>query len=151
MRPNFHDVGGLWDRNGSLRDIYVQNMETVHWERFERMIAECECRYTFDGVPLPFPGTRSVLANRDGSHLLSILLGGPVVNCHFFVAQQLELDVCPKEVAGPAEHDKVLAFVEKLAHTVGLPADITPENGEYKPFLTYSPETNSWFQHADRH
>lgn len=149
MRPNFHDVTGLWDRDGSLRDIYVQNTEAVHWDRFDRLLSQYECTYTFDGMPLPFPGSRSALANCEGSHLLSIPLDGPVINCHFFIVQQLELDISPKEVAGPLEHAWILAFVENLAEALELPADITPENGEENPFLTYSPVTKSWLTHED--
>jgi hypothetical protein len=149
MRPNLHDVAGLWARDGSLRDIYVQNTEEVHWDRFDRLLNHYERTYTFDGVPLPFPGSQSALANREGSHLLSILLGGPVINCHFFIAQQLEPDISPKEVAGPLDHQRVLAFVENLAEALELPADITPENCEQHPFLTYAPVTKSWLVHDD--
>lgn len=149
MRPNFHDVAGLWNRDGSLRDIYVQNTEAVHWDRFDRLLRKYECTYTFDGMPLPFPGSRSALANREGSHLLSIPLGGPVINCHFFIEQQLELDISPKEVAGPLDHERILVFVESLAEALELAADITPENWEENPFLTYSPATKSWRTHED--
>jgi hypothetical protein len=42
------------------------------------------------------------------------------------------------------EHDHVLSFVENLAEAPELPADITPENLEQNPFLTYVPEIKSW-------
>jgi hypothetical protein len=88
MKPNFHDIAGLWERDGSLRDIYVQDTETVHRYRFDRLLNQYECKYSFDGVALPFPGSRSVVGNRDGSHVLSILLDGPaVVCCHFFIPE----------------------------------------------------------------
>lgn len=144
MRPNLYDVAGLWERDGSLRDIYVQNTEDLHWDRFDRLLSQCDCTYTFDGVPQPFPGSKSVLANRGGGHLLSISLGGPVINCHFFIAEQLELDIDPKEVTGTLEHKRVLIFVENLAEALELPADITPENCEQNPFLTYVPGSKSW-------
>lgn len=148
MRPKFHDVTGLWKRDGSLRDIYVQNTEAVHWDRFDRLLSQYECSYAFDGVAVPFPGSHSVLGNREGSHMLSILLDGPVaICCHFFIAEQLELDISPREVTGPLEHSEVLSFVENLSEALDLPADITPENLEQKPFLTYVPEIKSWHIH----
>jgi hypothetical protein len=150
MRPNFHDLAGLWERDGSLRDIYVQDTEAVHWARFDRLLSQYECTYTFDGVALPFPGSHSVLANREGSHVLSIRLDSPVVICcHFFIPEQLELDISPSEVAGPSEHEQVLSFVENVADVLGLSADITPENGERTPFLTYMPQIKSWRIHDD--
>lgn len=71
-RPNFADAAGLWNRNGSLRDVYIQNTAPVHWERFDQLLSRYACTYTFDGLPLPFPGSSSALANREGSQLLSI-------------------------------------------------------------------------------
>lgn len=145
MRPNFHDIAELWERDGSLRDIYVQDTETVHWDRFDRLLKQYRCTYSFDGVALPFPGSRRVLANREGTHLLSILLDGPVaLYCHFFIPEQLELDISPREVTGPLQHEQVLSFVENLAEALELPADITPENCGQDPFLTYVPQTKSW-------
>lgn len=149
MKPCYLDSGGLWVRDGSLRDIHVHDTEDGHWDRFDQLVGRYDHAYTFDGIPLPFPGSRTVLQNRDGSHLLSILLGGPVVNCHYFVAWQLELDICPKEVNGPLEHEQVLSFIEKLAGALELPVAITPENWEDNPFLTYTPETGSWLVHKN--
>jgi hypothetical protein len=144
MRPKFHDVEELWERDGSLRDIFVQNMKQQHWDRFDLLLQQYQCTYRFDGVSLPFPGSRSVLANRDGSHVLSIALDGPVINCHFFYDQPLELDASPEEVTGPFEHDQVLAFVERLGNTLKLPVDLTPENCRHDPFLTYVPGARIW-------
>jgi hypothetical protein len=150
MRPNFYEVAGLWERDGSLRDIYVQDTEAVHWDRFDQLLSRYKCSYIFDGVAAPFPGSHSVLGNREGLHVLSILLDGPVeICCHFFIAQQLELDVSPKEITGPREHDEVLSFVENLAEALELSADISPENSEQMPFLTYVPQSRTWRIHDD--
>jgi hypothetical protein len=110
MRPKFDDIAGLWKLDGSLRDIYIQNTEALHWDRFDRLLSQYEYTYSLDGALLPFPGARNAMANREGSHLLSIALGGPVINCHFFTALQLELDISPNEVQGPLEHEQILVF-----------------------------------------
>ncbi|PIL43733.1 hypothetical protein CR105_17005 [Massilia eurypsychrophila] len=82
--------------------------------------------------------------------MLSILLNGPVeVCCHFFIAEQLELDISPKEITGAIEHDEVLSFVENLAEALELSADITPENSEHTPFLTYVPQSRTWRMHDE--
>ncbi|OCR23018.1 hypothetical protein AFK24_21615 [Pseudomonas syringae] len=150
MKPNFHEVAGLWERDGSLRDIYVQNTEAVHWDRFDQLLSRYKYSYTFDGVAAPFPGSHSVLGNREGSGVLSILLDGPVeICCHFFIAEQLELDISPKEITGPSEHERVLSFVENLAEALELSAHITPENSEQTPFVTYLPQSKTWRIHDD--
>lgn len=138
----------MFKYNFIMWDIYVQNTEAVPWDRFDRLLSQYECSYTCDGVAVPFPGSYSVLGNREGSHMLSILLDGPVaICCHFLIAEQLELDISPREVTGPLEHDEVLSFVENLSKALDRPADITPENLEHKPFLTYVLEINSWHIH----
>lgn len=148
MRPNFYDIAWVWERDGSLRDIYVQNIGSLHWNSFDRLLNQYKCTYSFDGVTQPFPGSLSVLANREGSHVLSILLDGSIVICcHFFIPEQLELDISPNDVTGPVQHEQVLIFVENLAEALDLPADITPENCEHKPFLTYQPQKKSWHKH----
>jgi hypothetical protein len=75
------------------------------------------------------------------------MLGQVSVNCHFFVDWQLELDISPRGIFGPIEHDAVFDFVEQLSVELELPADITPENSETTPFMTYSPATLSWALH----
>lgn len=106
MIPNFYKVVGLWERDGSLRDIYLQDTQAVHWECFDQLLSHYECSYAFDGVVAPFPGSHSILENREGSHLLSILLDGRIqICCHSFIAEQLELDISPKEITGPSEHE----------------------------------------------
>lgn len=75
------------------------------------------------------------------------MFGQVSVNCHFFVDWQLELDISPREILGPIEHDAFLDFVEQLSVELELPANITPENSETTPFMTYSPTTHSWTQH----
>lgn len=123
----------------------MQNTDAVHWDRFDLLLKQYECTYSVDGTALPFQGSRCVLENREGSHLLSILLDGPVVICcHFYIPGQLELDISPKEVTGILRHVQVLSFVENLAETLELPADISPENCEQNPMLTYAPQTKSW-------
>jgi len=150
MKPNFYEVVGLWERDGSLRDIYVQDTEAVHWDRFDQLLSRYKCSYIFDGVAAPFPGSHSALGNREGLHALSILLDGPVeICCHFFIVHQLELDISPKEITGPRAHDEVLSFVENLAEALELSADITPENAEQMPFLTYVPQSRTWRIHDD--
>lgn len=107
----------------------------MHWNRFDQLLSQYECSSTFDGVRDPFPGSHIALGDRKGSHLLSILCSGPVeICCHFFIAEQLELDISPKEVTSQLAHEEVLSFVENLADALEPCADIAPKNAEQMPF-----------------
>lgn len=147
MRPVFDASPYLWTYDGCLRDVYIQQMGPKQWERFDSLVRKYELAYSFDGSQAQFPGRQALFANREGSHLLSVMLGRVSVNCHFFVECQLELDISSREISGPTEHDAVLDFVEQLSVELELPADITPENSETTPFMTYSPITHSWTLH----
>jgi hypothetical protein len=147
MRPIFNASTDLWTDDGSLRDVYVHQIGAQHWERFDSLVRRYEFAYSFDGNQAPFPGSRAIFTNREGSHLLAVMLGQVSVNCHFFVDWQLELDISPREIAGSAEHDAVLEFVERLSIALELPVDVTPENSETTPLITYSPITHAWTLH----
>lgn len=147
MRPIFNTSIDLWTDDGSLRDVYIHQMGPQHWERFDSLVRRYELVYRFDGNQAPFPGIRAIFTNREGGHLLSVMLGQVSVNCHFFVDWQLEFDISPREIAGPAEHEAVLDFVEQLSIAIELPVDITSENSETAPFITYSPTTHVWTLH----
>lgn len=147
MRPKFDTINALWRIDGSLRDLYVQSMDLRHWRLFDTFVHQNKSVYSFDGNPAKFPGSEAVFANREGHHILSLMLGSLSINCHFFVPEQLELDISPREVLGTIEHDAVLKFVEQLSETLGLPVDVTPENSETAPFITYSPAVHGWQIH----
>ncbi|NRR34295.1 hypothetical protein HSX11_29415 [Oxalobacteraceae bacterium] len=148
MRPEFNTHSDLWADDGSLRDVYIQDMQLQNWDRFDSLLRHHELAYSFDGKPACFPGSRAIFSNREGGHLLSVMLGQVSVNCHFFVESQLELDISPREILGNAEHDAVLDFIEQLALGLELPADVTPENAEARPMLSYSPRVRCWTVHS---
>jgi len=149
MRPDFNAVCYLWNDDGSLRDIYVQRLRLEHWVCFDSLIDSCNAEYAVDGIVTPYPGSAAIFANRKSRHLLSVLVGKVSINCHFFVQSQLELDISPCQILGETEHDAVLDFVERLSLKLGCPVDITPENSEENPILTYSPTAKSWHVHLD--
>ena len=119
-------------------------MELRHWRLFDTFVHQNKSVYSFDGNPGIFLGSEAAFANRDGHHILSLILNSVSINCHFFVPEQLELDISPREILGPTEHDAVLDFIEQLSETLRLPVDVTPENSEAEPFMTYSPGAHAW-------
>jgi hypothetical protein len=86
----------------------------------------------------------SIFSNREGSHLLSVNVCGVKINCHFFVSEEIELDVDPREIKGKQEHEAILEFIASLSQAIGKPALLTPENGVDIPFLSFEPENHAW-------
>jgi hypothetical protein len=147
-RPAYDEVSGLWEIEGSLRDVYVLQTDLSDWKRFLVFSSRFSCTYTFDGAMSALPEVDSIFLNRDGSHLLRVNLGTATASCHFFVASEIELDLDPREIQSPKAHGEVLAFLEGLAGAVGKPVLLTPENGEHIPYLFFEPVAGKWHEHA---
>lgn len=107
-------------------------------------------RYTIDGVVASMASVADVLHDRDHSHLLAVWVGRAQINCHFFIEQEIELDLDPREIDHASEHDAVLQFVADVSRTMGKPASVTLENAPELPLLTYEPRNNAWCIHDKR-
>lgn len=129
----------LWHADGSLRDVYCSPCTSEHWEAFLRFADMYESVYSFEGEVGRIPSIDSIFTNREGSHLLALRVGSAQVNCHFFVPEELELDIDPKEVRDDAQHDRMMEFLFELATAIGLPVRLTPENRPDQPFFTVDP------------
>lgn len=148
QRPHITQVPGLWERDGSLRDVYFFGSDLESWSKFIDYASSYRFTYQADGKATEFPGVREVFRMRDTSHCLSIWIGDACANCHFFLADEIELDLDPREVLGPQEHDALLAFVEGAANAVGLNGTITPEGSEDSPILWFEINNQCWKTHG---
>lgn len=146
--PQIADVPYLWSRDGSLRDVYFVGTTLAHWKSFLTFIRHNTNKYSFDGEALVLPSVEEIFSNREGSHLLSVAVSGVAINCHFFVAEEIELDIDPREVHGRKGHEAVLEFVASLSREIEKPALITPENGVDIPFLSFEPKNHAWTIHG---
>src|ERR1051325_5423024 len=91
----------IWYADGSLRDLYIKKTTLADWRRLVEMAAQYQCEYLFDGKPCHLPDVARIFENRVGTHLLRIRLGSVTINSHFFVAEEIELDIDPRNVTGP--------------------------------------------------
>ncbi len=62
------------------------------------------------------------------------------INCHFFGDNEIEFDLDPREVTGPAQIDAVSGFMKLLAQTTGKMAILTYENAKEEIILSVTPE-----------
>jgi hypothetical protein len=124
-----------------LRDIYVQNVTVDHWEKFLDFVRSrgFGIRYSRDGETAQLPSSAAhILADKSCAHNLTIDLGGVGVCCHFFVADEIELDTDPREVTSPTAVNRVLDFMGRLGAGLARDVILTEEN---------SPE-NVWFRYS---
>lgn len=135
------DCQNAFCRDGSLRDIYVDSTTEQDWDAFLSFLREGEhpLSYSQDGEAAPVP-TRASEALRDTScaHLLSIAVSGVIVNCHFFTADEIELDVAPGDVATQEALDGLLGFMRGIGDHLRKDVTLTAENSPELVLLRYS-------------
>lgn len=133
------DCRHAFHRDGSLRDIYVQNLTIEHWEKFLDFVQSSGYGFTYslDGETAPLPSNAAeLLRDNCRPQFLAIDLGGVMVHAVAFVEYELELDIDPRQVTSPAAEDSVLDFMgrlgEALARDVILTEEASPEYVWYR-------------------
>ncbi|MBL0731206.1 hypothetical protein [Piscinibacter sp. HJYY11] len=143
-RPRINQPSDLRFVDGSLRDVYVFNTTIEDWETLIAFARAHKHEYTKDGVVAVLPNAKALLGDREHSHLLSVQAGNVSINCHFFILEEIELDIDPREIAGPEEHACVLRFIEQLAEATQKDVVITAENSPDAALLRYVHLRHVW-------
>jgi hypothetical protein len=86
--------------SGSLLDIYVFDVTKYEWQSVLNFLAaNYELHYTEDGVAEPLPPFTTIrLHQQKRATSLKIQLCGFTVNTHFFLDDQIEMDVRPEDI-----------------------------------------------------
>jgi len=150
-RPSAIEPPDLWERDGSFRDVYVFGTSEADWASLLRVARRHHATYRFEGAEAALPSPGAIFANREGGHLLQIELAGVQINCHFFVQDEIELDIDPRQVVDESRHEMVLMFLEELALEIQKPLVLTPENAPETPCLTFNPKAGAWTVHPLRY
>ena len=142
----YSDLSDEFEVDGSLRDIYVLNTSVSDWNRVLHLTPSLGgFAYFCDGEEAPLPtDARLVLGDVDHSHLLRFSLGGPTINTHFFVEDEIEFDVDPSGITSQPDLDLVLGFCASIGRGIGRDIRITPENASDVVYLYYSIEQETW-------
>jgi hypothetical protein len=130
-----------WD--GSLRDLYALSTSVNDWHDFLRFVKSARYPFSFhiDSAPAPLPEDAAA-ALAIGSHakaLLQIDLGGVMLNCHFFHAADIELDIDPREVVDDAKAEAELSFMTELGNASKKEVRLTPENSPESIIFRFDP------------
>ena len=56
------------------------------------------------------------------------MVGDAQVNCHFFVEDEIEFDLDPREVTGPNQVEAIVGFMTLLGDVTGKAVTLTMEN-----------------------
>jgi hypothetical protein len=143
--PDFDD--------GGLRDIYVFGTTPEDWETAYRfLIARYPHLFRLDGVEVVAPPhVHPILgAAHDAAVLLALHVDGLHVNCHFFTADEIELDLDPREVVDDRSFQAVTLLLSGLGRLLDKRAVLTYENSEDAVILEYAPGADAVRHHRPR-
>ncbi|SPF80926.1 hypothetical protein [Pseudoprimorskyibacter insulae] len=126
---HWDDVSELFAADGSLRDILVSGTTSADWDRMIHLASQLgTLSYQCDGQNAARPAMGDLLRDTDHAHCLKIDLGGPVAITHFLSADDIDLDIDPREIQTQDALDKVLTFCAQLGRALGRDVVITEEN-----------------------
>jgi hypothetical protein len=143
---NWSDIASEFEWDGSWRDVYVVGATVEDWQRVLDALSTLSSRPSFfaNGEPAPMPArVADVFEQREtSSFLLTLDVGNVGLKCHFFDAEEIEFDLDPREIKGPAELKAVSDFMTLLADQTGKTAILTHENTKSAVILSVAPKAS---------
>jgi hypothetical protein len=135
-----------WD--GSWRDLYVRGASVKKWSSFLGALPSwpyrTEYRIGGEKAPLPPDAGQVFRAKEKAASDLSIAVDAVVLNCHFFVEDELEFDLDPRQVDGAATFEALLGFMRRLGVLLEASVVLTPENLATRPIVEFDPRTSEF-------
>ena len=127
--------------DGSLRDIYVEGIDPLQWGTFIEGVASSIYRHVFThgGVEIDLPNNLAEIKKLQESNptTLAIWLTDKIqVNCHFFVENEIELDISPRDILGEHEYRVLIVFLEWISSMLKERVILTHENTQDQVILS---------------
>lgn len=144
MKRNWKDIKWIFEPDGALRDIYVQEVSLNDWRKVIDLINQnYKVNYGDTGE---YKDTNQIdkdyvieyLTDETGeieSKSASISLGKIWINCHFFLEDQIEFDIDPKEVKSIEDFELIEDFMLEISKSIDNQITLTDENNPKFPLI----------------
>jgi hypothetical protein len=137
--------------DGALRDIYVHDTSRSDWQALIAGLATWgyPTHWAIDGRDASprASADAAFAASEHAAVLLRIDVASVKLHCHFFTADEIELDLDPKQVHDQSAFDAVLTFLRRLGDSLKKPVKLTMENCPEALIVVYSPTHRSFDYH----
>ena len=112
-----------FETDGSLRDIYIENITVTEWDNFldYTKSSKYKLEFTHGDQSIQIPENFSLIKELQETEptTLFIWLGEKIqLNCHFFIENEIELDLSPYDICSEIEFGVLLEFMENLARVL---------------------------------
>lgn len=138
MTRKWNDIQWIFEPDGSLRDIYVQDILLREWEKLINHL-NANFKVTFsDQEIIDKKYVLEYLQDTSGemeSKSLTIHLGQIKVNCYFFLSEQIEFDIDPKEVNSLSDFELIEKFMTSISETLQEQVTLTAEDSPEFPLV----------------
>ena len=129
------EVRREFDVDGSLRDIYIENIDLSEWDVFITALKQSEYKFQFSHgeleCDLPNSIAKIKALQEANPTILSIWLSDDIkINCHFFMGSEIELDVSPSDIQSLGSYAKLVKFLDWLSSTMSRVVKVTHEGAQ---------------------
>ncbi|KAB1158548.1 hypothetical protein F7018_07980 [Tenacibaculum aiptasiae] len=140
---NWKNIEWIFEKDGALRDIYVQNATISDWKKVVDLL-NSDYKLTF-GVyednltdKIDFEYVKIMFADETGeleTKSATIDLDEIIVKCYFFLIDQIEFDINPCDIHSEIELKKVTDFMTVISTKLGKQITLCGENQPEFPFI----------------
>ena len=140
MTRNWNDIKWIFEPDGSLRDIYVQDVTLSDWEKlidflnlnYNIIFGEDEKNQIDKDYVIKY------LKDETGemeSKSLKIDFNGVNFYCYFFLPDQIEFDIDPREIKTVTDFESIEKFMISISKTLKNQVTLTGENSPELPLF----------------
>ena len=151
MTEQWENHKWIFEPDGSLLDIYVRDANLNDWLTLIDFLND---NYKLKFVPTSTQQTenkidkdyiRKMLLDNTGElerRTVSIYTNDLVLNCHFFLQDQIEFDANPKEFKGQENFKTIIVFMKSISKLLNKEIILTGENRIDFPLITVNTQTD---------
>lgn len=139
----WRDVKNEFEPEGSLRDIYIEDINESVWNLFLSNLPDSDYELCFThgqevvALPQSFAEIRK-LQETEPTTLGIAIEDGIWINCHFFMESEIELDLSPKDIDTESKYKNLIGFLLWLNLGLRKPVKLTHENSQTDIILCLS-------------
>jgi hypothetical protein len=140
---NWENIKWIFEKDGTLRDIYVQNIEISDWEKLIELL-NSEYKISYGNNEENFSNqidldyVKKMFADETGEleiKFARIDLNGILIVCHFFLEDQIEFDISPSEIKSINELNLILEFMKSVSKKLNKEITLCGENQPEFPLI----------------
>lgn len=139
MTRNWNDIKWIFEPDGSLRDIYIQDITLLDWEKLiDSLNLNYNLKYGENSNQIDKEYSVRYLMDKTGeieSKALRIDLNGIHVHCYFFLPDQIEFDIDPKEINSLQDFESIEKFMISVSKALNNQVTLTGENSPEFPLF----------------